>query len=344
MKIIVDGFGGDNAPLAVLKGSAMAVAEYGVEIEVVGDVPTMEKLAKENAISMEHISLYQADGVIIMEDKPDEIIKSKRNCSMAVGLKRLKEGEGDAFVSGGSTGALVVGATFLVKRIKGVKRAALAAMIPGDAGSYMLLDVGANLECKGDVLTQFGVMGSVYMKNVMGVASPKVGLLNVGTEDTKGPDNYKEANEKLQKAPLQFVGNVEAREISTGAYDVVVADGFVGNAVLKNTEGLAKMFSKNLKNIFLSSFGGKIAALLTMKGVKDFKKKFDYKETGGAPLLGTSKPVFKAHGSSNEVAFKNAIRQAKDFAEKDVIGKISADLSSMKELLSTEPETETVEG
>lgn len=330
MKIIVDGFGGDNAPLSVLEGCALAVEEYGVELIVTGDEEKLKAVAAEHNISLKNIEIHHAPDVIDMHDDPVSLLKAKSQSSMAVAFQLLKEGAGDAFVSAGSTGAIVVGANFIIKRIKGIKRAGLASVIPTINGCYMLMDCGANLDCKPETLTHFGLMGSVYMERVLGVKEPKVGLVNIGTEDTKGGELQLGAYAMLKEAPINFVGNVEAREIPAGAVDVAVADGFTGNIVLKLTEGLASMFSKKLKGMFFSNLGTKLAALLLKKQIKEFKASMDYTEYGGAPLLGSAKPVIKAHGSSNAKAFKNAIRQAKTFAESNVTGEIETALAALK--------------
>jgi glycerol-3-phosphate acyltransferase PlsX len=264
-----------------------------------------------------------------MHDDPVSLLKAKSESSMAVAFKLLKEGRGDAFVSGGSTGAIVVGANFIVKRLKGIKRAGLATVIPTINGCYLLMDAGANLDCKPETLQYFGIMGSIYMNKVMGVQNPKVGLINVGTEDTKGGELQKEAYALLQQSPINFTGNVEARAIPAGEVDVAVADGFTGNIVLKLTEGLGSMFSKKIKGMFTGA--GKLAALLLMGKIKDFKKSMDYTEYGGAPLLGTAMPVIKAHGSSNGYAFKNAIRQARDFVQGGVNDAIRDAIAEMKQ-------------
>lgn len=329
MKIIVDGFGGDNAPLAVLQGCEMAVKEYGVEIVVTGDEETLKKTAQENGVSLEHISFHHAPSVITMEDEPTSILKEKADCSMAAAFQLVKEGKGDAFVSAGNTGAILVGATFLLKRIKGVKRAALASVIPTATGCYLLMDCGANVECRPEVLTQFGVMGSLYMKKVMKTANPKVGLINIGAEETKGGELQIAALAQMKEAPINFTGNVEARELPKGAVDVAVADGFTGNIVLKLTEGMGSLMSAKLKEIFGGAVG-KLAGALVLKKIKALKKSMDYTEYGGAPLLGINQPVIKAHGSSNPKAFKNAIRQARDFAQSGMIEELGNTVSSMK--------------
>lgn len=330
MKIIVDGFGGDNAPLAVLQGCELAVKEYGVDLIVTGDEEILKKTAREHNISLERITFHHAPGVISMEDEPTALLKEKADCSMAAAFQLLKAGAGDAFVSGGSTGAIVVGANFIVKRIKGVKRAGLATVIPTISGCYMLMDAGATLDCKPETLTHFGIMGSIYMNRIIGIQNPRVGLVNVGTEDTKGGELQQGAFAMMKTAPMNFIGNIEARDIPAGVADVAVADGFTGNVILKLTEGLGSMFSKKIKGMFMEGLGGKLSALMMMDKLKDFKKSMDYTEYGGAPLLGVMKPVIKAHGSSNPKAFKNAIRQARDFAERNLIGEIEAAVQQMK--------------
>lgn len=336
MKIVVDAFGGDNAPLSVIEGARLAVDELKVEVVLVGDEKKIMSCAKEHEISLDGIELYHADDIFTMEDEPSEIVKSKQNTSMAVAMKLVAEDKGDAFVSAGSTGAIVVGSTFIVKRIKGVKRAALSTYLPTGKGHYLLIDVGANADCRPEMLVQFAVMASVYLKNVGGIANPSVGLVNIGTEDTKGGALQLEAYQLLKKAPVHFIGNVEARELSNGACDIAVADGFTGNVILKLTEGVAGTLLGMIKEIFQANIAGKLAAAMVLPGLKGLKKKMDYTEVGGAPLMGIRKPVIKAHGSSNANAIKNAIRQAKVYAETGVVEKISADLAKIG------PEKETL--
>lgn len=330
MKIIVDAFGGDNAPVEVIKGAARAVAELGVEIILTGDENKIKAAAAENNVSLDGISIMHTESVIDIHEEPTSIIKERSDCSMAIGLKALADGQGDAFVSAGSTGALVVGATFIAKRLKGIKRAALAPVLPTDKGWMMLVDAGANVDCRPEMLVQFAVMGSCYMENVLKIKSPKVGLINVGAEDTKGRDMDIEAYKMLKEAPINFAGNLEARDMPKGDCQVVVSDGFTGNVALKLYEGMGSYFAHTLKDMLMSSLGGKIAALLIMKKVKAFKKKMDYSETGGAVLMGISKPVIKAHGSSDAKAFYNAIRQAKNCVDGDVIGEITRSLDKLK--------------
>ncbi|MBQ9209004.1 MAG: phosphate acyltransferase PlsX [Oscillospiraceae bacterium] len=327
MNIVVDAFGGDNAPLAVLEGSARAVKELGVDVTLTGDENKIKRCADENGISLDSISIIHTESVIDIHEEPTEIMKSRNDCSMAVGLKAVAEGNGDAFVSAGSTGALVVGATMITKRIKGIKRPALAPILPTAKGHMILLDGGANVDCRPEMLAQFGIMGSVYMNRVMGVASPKVGLINVGAEDTKGRELDKAAYALLKDAPVDFYGNLEGRDMPTGVCDVAVSDGFTGNIALKLYEGMGLYFAGEIKSMLTGSLAGKIAALLIMKQVKAFKKKMDYTEVGGGVMLGISKPVIKAHGSSNGKAFFNAIRQAKLCVEGDIVGEISRNIA-----------------
>ncbi len=331
MKIIVDAFGGDNAPLEVIKGAAQAVKDFSVEIVLAGNEQTILKVANENNISLDGITIKHAETVIDICDEPTMVIKDKKDCSMAVGMQMLADDEGDAFVSAGSTGAIVVGATFIVKRLKGIKRAALATILPTKTTPVMLMDSGANADCRPEMLVQFAVMGSAYMNKIMGVESPKVGLANIGAEETKGRELELETYKKLKAAPINFGGNIEAREIPNGTFDVVVTDGFSGNLLLKLYEGMGSFFAKTLKDMLLKGITSKLAALLIYKKVKAFKKKMDYSEYGGAPLLGTAKPVIKAHGSSDAKAFYNAIRQAKTVVETNVIGEVASALATMKE-------------
>ena len=329
MKVIIDMYGGDNAPKAPILGAAMAAKELGVDIVAVGNEAEMRKICEENEVS--GFEFIDAPLVMPVCAEPTEVMKSYKESSLAVGLRALADGRGDAFVSAGSTGAIVVGATLIVKRIKGIKRAALASVIPGLDRSYMLLDLGANVECRPEMLCQFASMGSIYMNKLEGVKNPEVGLINIGAEESKGGELQKEAYKLLKESDLNFIGNVEPRDLPKGVCDVAVADGWTGNIVLKLTEGLVSAFGKKLKGVMMSSLLTKLGAL-TMKGaLTDFKKSMDYTERGGAPLLGIAKPVIKAHGSSDPKAFMNAIRQAKTFYEQDVIGTISAAVAAQKE-------------
>lgn len=327
MKIIVDAFGGDNAPLEVLKGCERAVSELDVEIILTGNQNIIKKCADENNISLEKVEIVHTEEVFDIHEEPSKIMKTGKNTSLAVGLQQLRDGKGDAFLSAGSTGALVVGATMIAKRIKGVKRVALAPVMPSAKGYFMLLDAGANTECRPEMLSQFGAMGSAYMSNVMGIKNPKVALANIGAEETKGRELELETYKLLKNSPVNFVGNIEARDIPNGDVDVVVADGYTGNMLLKLYEGMGRFFANKVKEIF-SGFVGVLSGLLILKRIKLFRKQMDYKEVGGAVLLGVSKPVIKAHGSSDSNAFFNAIRQAKKCVDGDVVGKITDYISA----------------
>lgn len=327
MKIIVDAFGGDNAPLEVLKGCQEAVAKLGVNIILTGSSQKLKDCASANEISLDGMEIEHTDDVFDIHEEPKEIIKSGKNTSMALGLKLLADGRGDAFVSAGSTGALVMGATFIVKRIKGIKRIAPSPVLPADKGSFLLTDAGANTECRPEMLVQFAVMGSAYMEKVMGIDKPKVGLLNIGAEDSKGRELEIETYKLLQQSGLNFIGNIEARELPKGECHVVVTDGFTGNIALKLYEGMGSFFSKKMKWIF--SGAGTLGALFSLSKIKLLKKQMDYKEVGGSALLGVKKPVIKAHGSSDAKAFYNAVRQAAKCVEGNVAGEIEKYVSTM---------------
>ena len=332
IRVAMDAFGGDNAPDEVIKGAAEAIKLYGDTGKIIlcGDEKKVNERIKALGVSTKGITVKNADGIIRIEDNPTDIRKAKLNSSMGVAFQAVKNGEADAFISGGSTAALVVGGTTIIGRIKGIKRPSLAPIIPSVSHNYILLDGGANVECRPEMLQQFAVMGSVYMDKIMDVQSPRVGLLNVGAEEEKGRELEHEAHKLLQEAPVHFVGNIEGREAVLGECDVLVTDGFTGNVFLKTVEGMGKFMKVSLKNIFFKNIGTKIGAVFTMKGIKDLSKKMDYRETGGSPLLGTAKPVIKAHGSSDARAFMNAVRQAKEFIENNVIEEITAALESAK--------------
>ncbi len=330
MKIIVDAFGGDNAPLEIIKGCAEATSELDIDIMLTGDEKEIRRVAQENRISLNRIEIADAPDVITMEDSAGDIMKSKNNSSMALGLKKLAAGEGDAFLSAGNSGALVVGATMIVKRIKGVKRVAFAPVMPKDKGFFMLIDSGANVDCKPEMLRQFGVMASIYVEKVMGVKNPRVGLANVGVEDHKGGELQHEAFALLKESPINFIGNIEARDIPFDAADVVVADGFTGNCILKLYEGVAMAMMGKIKAIFKKNLKNTIAASLIMKDLKGLKKEMDYNEYGGAPIMGAAKPVFKAHGSSSAKTIKSALRLTKAYVAGNVVKEIADSIQAMK--------------
>lgn len=330
MRIIVDAFGGDNAPLEILKACRMAADEFGYDIILVGDDSIIKEVADKNHISLKDITVSHAPDVITMEDAATDIMKSKSNSSMAQGLRMLAEGMGDAFVSAGNSGALCVGATLIVKRIKGIKRCAFAPVIPSTNGLFMLIDSGANVECRPEMLKQFGIMGYVYMKNILTLDDPRVALVNIGTESTKGDELRFEAFKLLKETNINFIGNIEARDIIADQADVVVCDGFTGNVILKLYEGMGKAFFEKFSEIFQKSFKNKLAASLLSSDVRAMKKRLDYKEYGGAPLLGISKSVFKAHGNSDAKTFKNAIRLAAEYEKRNVVKLITDSLETEK--------------
>lgn len=330
MKIILDGFGGDLAPLAPLQAAADAVRELGVSIVVTGDQEKLAACAKEHNISLNGIELHHAPLVIPVEAEPTSILKAYAESSMAVGLKLVAAGEGDAFVSAGSTGALVVGGTFLTKRCKGVKRPALGTSIPMKGGFYLLIDSGANHDVRPEMLVQFAVMGAAYQRALLGTENPRVGLVNIGTEENKGTDLQVQALPLLKKAPVHFIGNVEARELPLGGCDVAVCDGFTGNIILKLTEGMGSFFGGAIKSVLLTNTLTKLSALAIKKPFTEFKKSLDYREIGGVPILGLRSPVIKAHGASDARALKNAIRQAKICVERGVIAEIERGIEEIR--------------
>ena len=327
MRIVVDAFGGDNAPEQIVIGAAIASFEYKVDITLTGDKEIIEKVIKDNNMSFYgDLKIVHTTDVISMHDDPTTILKAHKDSSMGLAFKELVDGNADAFVSAGSTGAIVVGGTLIVKRIKGVKRPAIAATLPSPNGHYMLMDMGANAECRPEMLKQLGIMTNVYLQNVCGIESPKIGLLNIGVEDTKGDELRLEAYKLLSESDLNFIGNVEARDMPKGICDAVITDGFTGNVALKIIEGTASTLFSMIKKVLYKSLPNKLAALVLKKDLYSLKSMMDSSEVGGALLLGVSKPVVKAHGSSDARAIKNAIRQAKTFAETDVIGKIAGSL------------------
>jgi len=333
MKIILDAFGGDYAPLEPLKGAADAVKELDVEILAVGDIAKMEACCKENNIDTTGITFKQADDIFDIHEDPMAVVKKRTTTSLHVAFKALADGEGDAMVSGGSTGAILMGATFIVKRIKGCRRPALGAVVPGKhPDGFLLIDSGANNEVRPEMLEQFGVMGSVYMEKVMGRTPARVGLLNNGAEETKGPETHREAHALMAANKyINFVGNIEGREVLNDHVDVLVADGFSGNIALKSVEGAASFMNRMLKDMFKTNALTMFAAVLLKNQLKAFKSKMDYRYYGGGVVMGVNKGVIKAHGASDALAYKNAIRQAKLCAEFDVPGIIAGQLASVEE-------------
>ena len=315
---------GDNAPLEILRGAIMAKREQPEnEIVLVGDEALLKKVADGNNLSLSEFEIIPSKYTVSMEDPPLSVIHEKKDSSMGIGLKMLSQNEGDAFVSAGNTGALLAGAMLIVRRLKGVGRPAIGAILPL-ANPVLLLDSGANIQVTPAYLEQFAIMGSIYMHKIHGLSAPRIGLLNNGAEETKGTELQLEAYKLLADSPvLNFVGNVEANMVPKDACDVLVTDGFTGNILLKSIEGMGKLMLRTMKDIFYSDTLAKISGLLIKRKINDVKAVFDPNEHGGAPILGISKPVIKAHGSSNAKAVKNAIRQAIAYADSGVIYSIA---------------------
>ena len=342
MKIILDAMGGDHAPEAPVLGAVEAAKAYGTKITLVGRGEEILDVLRKAGIQdlPDGIEISNADDVVDMHDDPASVIHKRKNSSMVVGLKMLADGNGDAFVSAGSTGALLTGATLIVKRVKGIRRAAMGPAMPNKAGGKtVILDCGANAECTPEFLLQFGLVGSLHAKKTYGIENPRVGLLNIGTEDSKGTPLQKQAYALLKEAGdrglINFVGNVEARDVPLGAVDVVVCDGFAGNVLLKSIEGTAMFMGSLMSKMFKKNLLSKLAALLVMKDIKAFKKLLDYREIGGTEFLGIRKPVIKAHGSSDMIAFRNALRQAELAASADNSAELEQGLQKLAEIKET---------
>ena len=336
MKIIVDAMGGDNAPQAVVQGALDAHKTLGVDILLVGraaDILKCVEACGETTLP-KGVEIRDASEVVEICDDPATAFKVKKDSSLTVGLNLLKEGQGDAFVSAGSTGALLAGATLVVKRIRGLRRAAMGPVIPVFGGRAVLCDCGANAECTPEYLLQFAYLGSFYAKRVLGVENPRVGLLNIGAEETKGDTLRLETHALLKAAGeagrINYIGSIEGNDAMMGEADVIVADGFTGNVFLKSMEGAAKFMFKELKKVFYSSAKTKIGAMLIKNDLASMKKLLDPSEVGGTAFLGISKPVIKAHGSSDARAITNAILRAKEYAESGFIADIEANISAMK--------------
>ena len=334
MKIIVDAMGGDNAPESAAWGGALAAKEYGEQVLLVGDPDKVAAILKDKG--MEHtpgVTIMPASDLVDMHDDPATVLRRKPDSSMAVAFKLLKSGEGDALVSAGNTGALLTGATLYGGRIKGIRRGALAPVMPCKGGQVMLCDAGANTECTAEMLLQFAFLGSLYAEKINGIKKPLVGLVNNGTEDTKGDPLRKEAYALLKKAGdegrLNFVGNVEGSMVPLGACDIAVCDGYSGNVMLKTIEGVAKFMAGAIKDVFMRNTATKLSYLACKKGMDEFRDLFNQDKIGGAPFLGIAKPVIKAHGSSNEIAVMNAVRQAIAYTKSGMIQAVSENIKYM---------------
>lgn len=318
MVIVVDAMGGDNAPEQIINGSIDARDEYNVGIILSGKESEIKKYLEKKTTNYNKIDIINAEDVITNDDKPVLALRRKKDSSLVKALNAVKNKDGDAIVSAGSTGALLAGGTLIIGRINGIERPALAPLIPSNNGMSLLLDSGANSDCKPEYLYNFAIMGSIYMQQVMNRKNPKVGLANIGTEKGKGNKLTIETYDLLEQSNLNFYGNIEVRDILKGYVDVVVTDGFTGNVILKTIEGTAAEIMSGIKAELLSSTRTKLGAMLVKPALKNFKKRFDYSEYGGAPLLGVNAPVIKAHGSSDAFAIKHAIRQSKLFIESSV--------------------------
>ena len=333
MRIIVDVMSGDNAPLELIKGTyASSLENPDVDYTLVGNKDVILKTAETLGYDMSGFDIEHTEVVIEMDDDPICVTRSKADSSMSIGLKMLAEGKGDAFVSAGNTGALFTGASLLVRRVVGVRRAAIAAVLPADP-PVLLLDSGANINVTANYLEEFAVMGSAYMKKILGPENPRVGLLNNGAEEVKGTELQVETHKLLKNNELiNFVGNIEGNMVMRNRCDVLVTDGFTGNILLKGIEGMGRMMLKTMKNLFSASIKSKAAYALIRGEVAGIKKTFDSSEYGGAPILGIAKPVIKAHGSSKERAFKNAIRQAIEYTNAEIVDDISQDMKKLADI------------
>ncbi|MDO4845951.1 MAG: phosphate acyltransferase PlsX [Oscillospiraceae bacterium] len=335
MKILIDAMGGDNAPEQIVLGALDAAGKTDADIVLVGAGSEILKILKLNGVETlpQGIEIANAEDVVDMHDDPASVIKKRPQSSMIVGLRMLAAGEGDAFISAGSTGALLTAATLLVKRCKGVRRAALGPVLPTKTGKCVLMDCGANAECTPEFLLQFACMGSFYAETLLKIEKPRVALLNIGAEDTKGGTLQKEAYALLKAAKengtLNFIGNLEARDALLGSADVLVADGFSGNVLLKSVEGTAIFLGGKIKELFMKNALTQLAALFIRGGLRDFKKLLDYRETGGTVFIGLQKPVVKAHGSSDRRAIENAIYQAIETVKADLPARISENAEMM---------------
>ncbi len=318
MRIIIDAMGGDNAPEEIVKGAMLAAEEYSCSITLVGLRESIEKVLKEQGAAVDDFEIVDATQVITNDESPTEAIRKKKDSSLVVGLELLRDGKGDAFISAGSTGAVLTGGTLVVRRIKGIYRPAICPVIPGRRKPFLLMDAGANADCKSQYIQQFAIMGSIYAEHVLKREKPQVAIVNIGSEEEKGSKFVKECYGMLKNTPVNFKGSIEGREIPNGDVDVVVTDGFTGNVILKLFEGTVETIFSVLKAGIMSSLKTKVGGMLLKPVFKSFKKTYDYTEHGGAVLLGLNAPVIKAHGSSNAKAIKNAVRQAISCAQGNI--------------------------
>ncbi len=322
MRIIVDCMSGDNAPLEIVKGAVMGAQQHDADLLLVGDEKVIRKIMEENGLSDERVAIHHTDAEPVdMNDDPSVVMKEKKDASMPTALRLLAEGAGDAVVSAGNTGALFTGATLIIRRVKGMRRAALGAIF-SLGNPMLLLDSGANTDVLPEHLCDFALIGSLYMEKVMGIKNPRVGLINNGAEEKKGTDLYVNAHRMLKEQDINFIGNIEGRDVPAGVCDIIVCDGFTGNIVLKLCEGFGVFIKSSLAEIIYRNIKTKLGGLLLKSSIGSFKKKLDYSEYGGAPFLGISKPVIKAHGSSNAKSISYCILQAKSYASSGIIAEI----------------------
>ncbi len=339
MKIVLDGMGGDHAPAEIVKGAVMAAGIIKHDIYIVGKKDAIEAELRKNKFKGKNIKVVDAAEVITMDDSPVKAIRRKTESSMVVGLNMVRDGHGDIFISGGNTGALVVGSRMILGRIEGIDRPVLASIYPCLGGEpSLLVDAGASSEAKAQNLLEYGLMGSIYMEKVWGRENPRVGLVNLGVEESKGTSVTKDAYQKLKAASINFVGNVEAREVPVGACEVIVCDGFVGNVILKLTEGLAWNILKLIKSKLMRNLKTKMAALMLKSDLSSLKQDFDYEEYGGAPILGVNGPVIKIHGSSGANAVKNAIIKGMPYSEENVVEIIRQSMLDLEEIIEKDEE------
>ena len=340
MNILLDAMGGDNAPDANIKGAVNTINQIKAEVTLIGKEEVIRSKVKEfTGKEIEEVSprlkIKNTTETIEMEDQPTVAIKRKKDSSMVVGFKMLKEGEGDVFISAGNSGALLAGATLLVGRIKGIDRPALAGILPSYKSRLVLMDCGANTNCKPINLLQFAQMSTIYIRNTFGIERPAIGLLNIGTEETKGNElvreSYQLLKEKAEELNINFVGNVEGRDAFSGKIDAIVADGFTGNVFLKTTEGLGKFVKKTLTESLTKNLISKICTIPCLPAINRFKKTMDYKSYGGALFLGVKKPVVKAHGSSDEILFEYTIKQAEKFVENKAVDRMIEEFENNRE-------------
>src|SRR5213082_2440617 len=334
--VAVDAMGSDRAPKPEVEGAILACRHYDVQVVLVGrEAEIREELKREiekhPTVKNLPIDVVHATQVIGMSEKAAHAVRSKRDSSMHVGLRLVREGQAAGFVSAGNTGAAMATAKMILGALPGVDRPALAAVFPTALGTAaILLDVGANVDCKPDNLCQFAVMGEIYCRQMLGIRRPRIGLLSIGEEESKGNELTREAFQLLKQLPLNFVGNVEGRDLYNGKVDVIVADGFVGNVALKTSEGVAKLVRATLKESLKATITRQVGYLLSRSAFADFKKRLDHTEYGGAPLLGVKGVCFITHGSSNANAIKNAVRVAAEFAERKINDKIEKEVGALR--------------